>query len=158
MPADVAVAVVGGLAGDLAGRTLLDCTVPMAPGTGGPVVTTSGGGDSIAVRLAAAAPGARVAKVFGICHESIWTMPHPAFVGMPLTVPFCADSQGAVELVTALVESMGCTAASCGGLERAGLLESAAVFAIGVWWDGGEARYAFPAPALAPGAVDDEQL
>ncbi|MEE1822279.1 NAD(P)-binding domain-containing protein [Streptomyces sp. BE20] len=158
LPAEVAAEVVAGLAGDLAGRTVLDCTVPMAPGSGGPVLTTAGGGDSMAVRLAAAAPGARVAKVFGICHESIWTMPRPAFEGVSLTVPFCADAPAAAELVTELVASMGCTAVRCGGLERAALLEAAAVFAIGVWWDGGEARHAFPAPPLAPGAVDDEQV
>ncbi|MEV7617652.1 hypothetical protein [Streptomyces sp. NPDC089799] len=35
------------------------------------------------------------------------------------------------------------------------LLEAPAVFAIGVRWSGAEARFAFPVPALAPGAVED---
>ncbi|MFJ3789561.1 NADPH-dependent F420 reductase [Kitasatospora sp. NPDC090091] len=158
VPAGAASRVVGALAAELTGRTVLDCTVPMAPGPDGPVVTTSGGPDSVAARLAAAAPGARVAKVFGICHESIWTLDRPAFDGAPLAVPFCTDDPAAAALVTELVSSMGCTPLPCGGLARAGLLESAAVLAIGIWWSGGEARHAFPAPALAPGAVDDEQL
>ncbi|MFJ2577664.1 hypothetical protein [Kitasatospora aureofaciens] len=43
-----------------------------------------------------------------------------------------------------------------GGRDRAALLEATAVLAIGVWWSGGEERHAFPSPALAPGAVDDD--
>ncbi|MEY2229301.1 MULTISPECIES: hypothetical protein [Streptomyces] len=94
--------------------------------------------------------------MFGICHESIWTLPRPAFEGAPLAVPFCADAPDAATLTAALITSMGCSPLPCGGLSRAALLESAAVLAVGVWWSGGEARHVFPSPALAPGAVDDE--
>ncbi|MFF7991299.1 NADPH-dependent F420 reductase [Kitasatospora xanthocidica] len=157
VPADAAVPVVTALAAELAGRTLLDCTVPMAPGVGGPHLITAGPADSVAARLSAAAPAAGVAKVFGICHESIWTLPRPAFEGgAPLGVPYCADDPADAALVTGLVTSMGCVPVPCGGLARAGLLEATAVFAIGVWWSGGEARHAFPSPALAPGATDDD--
>ncbi|MFG2842018.1 NADPH-dependent F420 reductase [Kitasatospora sp. NPDC048296] len=155
VPAEAALSLVAPLAGELAGRTLLDCTVPMAPGAHGPVLTTAGAGDSVARRLAAVAPDARVAKVFGICHESIWSMPRPDFEGAPLGVPYCADGPEAGAVVAGLVASMGCTPVDCGGLDRAGLLEAAAVFAVGVWWSGGEARHVFPSPALAPGAQDD---
>ncbi|MEU6232201.1 NAD(P)-binding domain-containing protein [Kitasatospora sp. NPDC047058] len=158
VPAGVAAGLVGSLAAELAGRTVLDCTVPMAPGPDGPVLSTTGGRDSGAARLAAAAPGARVVKVFGVCHESIWTLPQPVFGGAPLAVPFCTDDPGAAALVAELVTSMGGSPLPCGGLDRAGLLEAAAVFAIGVWWSGAEARHVFPAPALAPGAVDDDHL
>ncbi|WP_431042860.1 NAD(P)-binding domain-containing protein [Streptomyces sp. P1-3] len=155
VPADAAPLLAKELAPQLAGRTLLDCTVPMAPGADGPALTTAGGTDSVAARLAAAAPEAHVAKVFGICHESIWTLPRPAFEGAPLAVPFCADAPSAAALASELITSMGCAPMPCGGLDRAALLEATAVFAIGVWWSGGEARHAFPAPALAPGAIDD---
>ncbi|MER7583081.1 NAD(P)-binding domain-containing protein [Kitasatospora sp. NPDC097691] len=158
VPADAAVPVVGPLAADLAGRTLLDCTVPMAPGAGGPHLTTAGTADSVAARLAATAPAARVAKAFGICHESIWTLSRPAFEGgAPLGVPYCADDPAAAALVADLVVSMDCVPVHCGGLDRAGLLEATAVFAIGVWWSGGEARRVFPSPALAPGVTDDDE-
>ncbi|CAM5309497.1 NAD(P)-binding domain-containing protein [Streptomyces viridifaciens] len=157
LPATAAVPVVGSLAGELAGRVLLDCTVPMAPGADGPALTTAGARDSVARRLASAAPAARVVKVFGICHESIWSLPRPSFEGAPLGVPYCADDQGTGDLTADLVGSMGCVPVHCGGLDRAGLLEAAAVFAIGVWWSGGEARHVFPSPALAPGAVDDAE-
>ncbi|WP_432038544.1 NADPH-dependent F420 reductase [Streptomyces cucumeris] len=156
VPADIAPSLAAELAPALSGRTVLDCTVPMAPGADGPALTTAGGTDSIALHLAAAAPDAHVAKVFGIPHESIWTLTRPAFEAVPLTVPFCADAPSATALTTELITSMGCTPLPCGGLHRAALLEAAAVFAIGVWWSGAEARHAFPAPALAPGAVDDE--
>ncbi|MEV6205506.1 NAD(P)-binding domain-containing protein [Kitasatospora sp. NPDC051914] len=156
LPAEAAPQVVEGLAQHLAGRTLLDCTVPMAPGAAGPVLTTAGGRDSVAARLAAAAPDARVAKAFGICHESIWTLPRPEFGGAALAVPYCADDPAAVVLTADLIGSMGCTPLPCGGLDRAALLEATAVLAIGIWWSGAETRHAFPAPALAPGAVDDE--
>ncbi|MFF7129832.1 NADP oxidoreductase [Streptomyces sp. NPDC008240] len=144
------------LAADLAGRTVLDRTVPTRPSSnGGPVLCTAGGSDSAALRVAAAAPHSHVARAFGICHESIWTLPQPAFEGAPLAVPFCRDAPAAEALTRELITSMGCTPLPCGGLERAALLEAAAVFAVGVWWSGSEVRHAFPAPALAPGAVDD---
>ncbi|MCB5183072.1 NAD(P)-binding domain-containing protein, partial [Streptomyces sp. SMC 277] len=136
VPAHAAPELAGQLAPELAGRTVLDCTVPMAPGPAGPALTTSGGADSVAARIAAAAPGARVAKVFGICHESIWTLKAPVFEGAPLAVPFCAGDESAAALVARLVTSMGCTPLPCGDLSRAPLLEAAAVFAIGVWWSG----------------------
>ncbi|MFE2288685.1 NADPH-dependent F420 reductase [Streptomyces sp. NPDC059443] len=148
VPADVAADVVGPL--DLTGRVLLDCTVPMARGEAGPVLTDHG-----AHRLAEAAPGAHLVKVFGLVHESIWTMDKPSFEGAPLAVPFCTDSPEAVRVTTALITGMGCTPLPCGGLDRATLLEATAVLAIGVWWQGGETRFAFPTPALAPGATDD---
>ncbi|MGG7576035.1 NADPH-dependent F420 reductase [Streptomyces sirii] len=63
VPADTAPRLAGELAADLAGRTVLDCTVPMRPSSdGGPVLSTAGGTDSAALRIAAAArpgPGPR---------------------------------------------------------------------------------------------------
>ncbi|MFF2044534.1 NAD(P)-binding domain-containing protein [Kitasatospora sp. NPDC058170] len=157
VPAGAAPGLAAELAPALAGRTVLDCTVPMAPGPGGPALTTAGGTDSVAAQLAAAAPAARVAKVFGVCHESIWTLPRPVFEGAPLAVPFCTDAPAAAALTAELITSMGCVPLACGGLDRAAVLEAAAVFAVGVWWSGGEARHVFPSPALAPGAVDDDE-
>ncbi|MFK0258307.1 hypothetical protein [Streptomyces sp. NPDC090445] len=126
----------------------------MSPGADGPALTT-GGATSVARLIADAAPGAHVVKAFGVCHESIWTLDRSAFEGAPLAVPFCTDQPGAATRVAELIASMGCTPLPCGGIDRAALLEATAVFAIGVWWSGAEARFAFPAPALAPGAVDD---
>ncbi|MEU7067297.1 NAD(P)-binding domain-containing protein [Streptomyces sp. NPDC046161] len=154
VPAGVAAQLAEELAPLLAGRTVIDCTVPMAPGAEGPALTT-GGATSVARLIADAAPGAHVVKAFGVCHESIWTLDRPAFEGAPLAVPFCTDQPEAAKRVTEIITSMDCSPLPCGGLDRAALLEATAVFAVGVWWSGAEARFAFPAPALAPGAVDD---
>ncbi|MET9323305.1 NAD(P)-binding domain-containing protein [Streptomyces sp. NPDC003038] len=154
VPAGAAPQLAKELATLLAGRTVIDCTVPMAPGEDGPALTT-GGATSVAQLIADAAPGALVVKAFGVCHESIWSLDRPAFEGAPLAVPFCTDQPGAATRVAEIITSMDCTPLPCGGLDRAALLEATAVFAVGVWWSGAEARFAFPAPALAPGAVDD---
>ncbi|MFJ9765569.1 NADPH-dependent F420 reductase [Streptomyces erythrochromogenes] len=154
VPADVAAQLARELAPLLVGRTVIDCTVPMAPGEDGPILAT-GGTTSIAQLIADAAPGAHVVKAFGVCHESIWTLDRPAFEGAPLAVPFCTDQPAAATRMAEIIASMGCTPLPCGGLDRAALLEATAVFAVGVWWSGAEARFAFPAPALAPGTVDD---
>ncbi|MFI0203845.1 MULTISPECIES: ISL3 family transposase [Streptomyces] len=45
--------------------------------------------------------------------------------------------------------------AAAGALQAVQVADRWHLFAIGVWWSGAEARFAFPAPALAPGAVDD---
>ncbi|MFF8833115.1 NADPH-dependent F420 reductase [Streptomyces sp. NPDC015131] len=154
VPAGAAPQLAKELAPLLAGRTVIDCTVPMAPGEDGPALTT-GGSTSVARLIAEAAPDAHVVKAFGLCHESIWSLDRPAFEGSPLAVPFCTDQPGAATRVTEIITSMQCTPLPCGGLDRAALLEATAVFAIGVWWSGAEARFAFPAPALAPGTIDD---
>ncbi|MFI6347870.1 NADPH-dependent F420 reductase [Streptomyces sp. NPDC050560] len=143
VPAQVAPTLVRELARPLAGRTLVDCTNPVEPGPGGLVLTT-GAGDPLALRLAQAAPGARVAKAFNLCHADVWGRPGARYEGVPLTVPLCADDPGARADVSALVESAGWVPAVVGGLAQAAHLEAAAAFAIAVWRSGGQPRHAFP--------------
>ncbi|TQS30748.1 NADPH-dependent F420 reductase [Microbispora sp. KK1-11] len=143
VPAGVAPRLVGGLAAVLAGRTVVDCSNPIEPGDDGPALTT-GGTTSVARLMADAAPDAHVVKAFNLCHDSIWTLPRPAFEGVPLAVPFCGDDPVSLGRVAALVTSMGCTPMPCGGLSRAVHIEATAAFAIGVWWSGAEPRSAFP--------------
>ncbi|WP_323136110.1 NAD(P)-binding domain-containing protein [Streptomyces sp. NBC_01481] len=107
VPADAAPQLAKELAHLLAGRTLIDCTVPMAPGADGPALTTGGGATSVAWLVADAAPGAHVVKAFGVCHDSIWTLDRPVFEGAPLAVPFCTDQPGAATRVAELIASMG---------------------------------------------------
>ncbi|KPH99844.1 hypothetical protein OV450_0692 [Actinobacteria bacterium OV450] len=105
VPADTAPQLAGEPAHVPAGRTLIDCTVPMAPGADGPALTT-GGATSVARLIADAAPGAGVVQAFGVCHEGIWALDRPAFEGAPPAVPFCADQPGATARVADLA-SMG---------------------------------------------------
>nr|BFE60768.1 NAD(P)-binding domain-containing protein [Dactylosporangium thailandense] len=142
VPAPAAPLVAADLAGTLARRIVLDCTNPVEPGPEGPMLT-----GSVPARIAEAAPEAAVVKAFNVCHASIWTLDPPVFEGVPLTVPYCAATRPAGERVAALIASMGCTAADCGGLDRAPYLEATAALAIGVWFAGGSVRAAFPEPA-----------
>lgn len=149
VPAGAAPRLVNGLAADLAGRTVVDCSNPLRPGDDGPVLTT-GGTTSVARLMADAAPGVHVVKAFNLCHDSIWTLPRPAFEGVALAVPFCGDDQVSLDRTAALITSMGCTPMPCGGLSRAVYVEAAAAFAIGAWRSGAEPRFAFPASERAP--------
>ncbi|MGW3565995.1 NADPH-dependent F420 reductase [Streptomyces sp. NPDC000941] len=149
VPAEAAAELVKGFADVLDGRTVIDCTNPLVPTDDGLTLST-GGTTSIARRMAEAAPGAHVVKAFNLCHDSIWTLPHPTFEGAPLAVPYCGDDPGALDRTAALITSMGCTPIPCGGLARAVYVEATAALAIGMWMNGAEPRFAFPVPMAAP--------
>lgn len=150
VPAAEAPQLVGGLAGCLAGRTVIDCTNPVVPTSDGLMLNT-GGTTSVARQLAAAAPDAHVVKAFNLCHASIWTLCPPTFEDVPLAVPYCADHAEAATASETLISSIGCTPAPCGGLARAAYLEATAALAIGLWWAGQQPRRAFPSLAETHG-------
>lgn len=143
VPAGAAPALAREHAGALAGRTVVDCTNPLAPGPGG-VMLTTGAGESVAGLIGAAAPGAHVVKAFNLAHVSMWNHPAGAFGPIPPAVPFCADDPGAVGHVTELITGMGWSPMPAGGLDRAAYVEATAAFVIGVWWAGGSPALAFP--------------
>ena len=149
VPATDAPQLVGGLASSLAGRTVIDCTNPLAS-SGDGLMLNIDGATSVARELAAAAPDALVVKAFNLCHMSIWTLRPPIFEDVPLAVPYCADHPTAAAATQTLISSIGCTPAPCGGLARAAYLEATAALAIGLWWAGGQPRAAFPSLAEAP--------
>jgi len=149
VPATDAPQLVGGLASSLAGRTVIDCTNPLAS-SGDGLMLNIDGATSVARELAAAAPDALVVKAFNLCHMSIWTLRPPIFEDVPLAVPYCADHPTAAAATQTLISSIGCTPAPCGGLARAAYLEATAALAIGLWWAGGHPRAAFPSLAEAP--------
>ncbi|MFH8578675.1 NAD(P)-binding domain-containing protein [Streptomyces zaomyceticus] len=129
VPYAAAVGVVSALADAVRGRTLIDCTNPVAPG----FVLETRGGPSAAERIATAAPGASVVKAFNLCHESVWRLTPPVFDGRPLAVPLCGDDVPALDTVRLLVRDLGCVPVDGGGLDRAALLEATAALLIGLW-------------------------
>ncbi|MEU1286764.1 NAD(P)-binding domain-containing protein [Kitasatospora sp. NPDC005856] len=129
VPYAAAVGVAAGLGDTVRGRTLIDCTNPVAPG----FLLETGGGPSAAERIAAAVPAASVVKGFNLCHESVWSLTPPVFGGRPLAVPLCGDDAAALATVRGLVRDLGCEPVNGGGLHRAGLLEATAAFLIGLW-------------------------
>jgi predicted dinucleotide-binding enzyme len=139
--------------GTLRGRVLIDCVNATSPPD---FALKTGDGPSVAQRVAALAPGARVVKAFNLCHESVWRLTPPAFGGRPLGVPVCGDDAEAVATAGALITEMGCEPLHGGGLERAGLLEATAAFALGVYFGGarpGDPRAMFPPFEVATGGV-----
>ncbi|MFI2606648.1 NADPH-dependent F420 reductase [Kitasatospora sp. NPDC018619] len=148
VPYAAAVGVVSALADAVRGRTLVDCTNPVAPG----FALETRGGPSAAERIATAAPGASVVKAFNLCHESVWGRTPPVFDGRPLLVPLCGDDAPAVETVRQLVRDLGCVPVDGGGLDRAGLLEATAAFLIGLWVGEGADAQAIAPPLEYAGA------
>ncbi|WP_052847129.1 NAD(P)-binding domain-containing protein [Streptomyces avicenniae] len=132
---------VGAGGGALAGRTVIDCTVPLVPGT---LTLSTAGGPPMAARIAAAAPGAHVVKAFTFAPAAVWTGGPPVFDGDPLGVPLCGDDPGALATVGRLVADLGAAPVPGGGLERAALAEAASAFMIGLWAAGADARTVLP--------------
>jgi 8-hydroxy-5-deazaflavin:NADPH oxidoreductase len=108
------------------------------------------GGPSAARRIADAT-GARVVKAFNMCHESVWRMAPPAFGGRPLGVPLCGDDEDALAAVRTLVTDLGCVPMNGGGLERAGLMEAATAFVVGLLVAGEDPSAMLPPPGHAGG-------
>ncbi|WP_037315805.1 NADPH-dependent F420 reductase [Amycolatopsis orientalis] len=130
------VAEVVAAAGDLAGKTLIDCTNAVAPGA---VLTVP----DQAARIALAAKDAHVVKAFNLCPVEVWRMTPPVFGGRPLAVPLCGSPE-AVATVSELVRDLGCTPLAAGGLDRAELMEATMAFMVGLWFDGHDAQACFP--------------
>jgi predicted dinucleotide-binding enzyme len=112
--------------GPLRGRTVLDCVNAVVP----PGATL--------------ATGANVVKAFNLCHDSVWRRRPPHFDGRPLAVPICGDDAAALATARSLVTDLGCEPVDAGGLDRAGLLEATAAFAIGLYLGGADPRSVFP--------------
>ncbi|WP_067461457.1 NADPH-dependent F420 reductase [Actinomadura macra] len=134
-------------AGPLAGRVLVDCVNPMEP----PFERLKTAGGPSVARWIADATGARVVKAFSMCHESVWRMTPPTFGGRPLGVPLCGDDADALTVVRALVADLGCVPLDGGSLERAGLLEAATAFVVGLWVAGEDPATMLPPPEYAGG-------
>lgn len=67
-------------------------------------------------------------------------------------MPICGDDPAAVLLVAGLAEDLRLVPILAGGLHRARYLEATAVFTVGLWFAGYDARAAFP-PVEAAFAV-----
>ncbi|WP_327091614.1 NADP oxidoreductase [Nonomuraea sp. NBC_01738] len=141
LPFRVVPEVLEGLDDRLRGRTLIDCTngVDM--------------GEFVRPMAADVAriSGAHVVKAFNLCHVDVWRMEPPVFGGRPLAVPLCGDDERALAAARALAADLGCEPFYAGGLERAGLAESAMAFLVGLWFRGLDAQAVIPPLAYAEG-------
>lgn len=133
--------------GTLRGRTVVDCVNGVRhPGA----VLATGDGPSVAMSIGART-GAHIVKAFNLCHDSVWRRRPPHFGGRPLAVPVCGDDAEALARVRTLVTALGSEPVDAGGLDRAGILEAVAAFAIGLYFGGADPRAVFPPLEYAAG-------
>jgi 8-hydroxy-5-deazaflavin:NADPH oxidoreductase len=127
----------GAADGTLSGRTLIDCTNPIAEAEGFRLVTADR--PSMA-RQIAELTGANVVKAFNLCHSSVYAMTPPVFADGPLGIPLCGDDEQARAVVRRLVSQMGAAPLDVGGLDRAGQLEATAATVIAILAQGSDPR------------------
>jgi len=108
--------VLGRYADQLAGRTVVDITNPVDPGTYAPLTVAAG---SAAQEIAARAPGARVVKAFNT------TFAGALADGRPLDVFVASDHEEAKDAVRRLAEGGGLRVLDAGPLAHARQLEGA---------------------------------
>lgn len=109
-------------AGDLSGKVLLDCTNPLKPDLSGlEVDTTTSGGE----RVAQAAPGAKVVKIFNTTGSA--NMANPNYGGMKVTMLYAGDDAGAKQIAAQLAADVGFEPVDAGPLSSARMLEPMAL-------------------------------
>ena len=108
--------------GSLAGKIVIDCTNPFAPGLTGLDAPAGGSG---AEAVASWAPGARVVKAFNTTGFNI--MANPAFPEGPATMFYCGDDASAKRAVHGLAAELGFDPIDAGPLSRARVLENMAL-------------------------------
>jgi predicted dinucleotide-binding enzyme len=108
-------------AGDFAGRALIDATNPIGPG----FALTHGHEDSGAEQVARWAKGARVVKAFNT--TGVENMSDPRYGDAKAAMFVCGDDEGACALALGLAKDLGFDAVRVGGLEKARVLEPAAM-------------------------------
>jgi NADPH-dependent F420 reductase len=122
-------------AGELRGKTVIDCTNPLKPDVSGLEVgfTTSG-----AERVAQWAKGARVFKAFNTTGSN--NMADPVINGIRTVMFVCGDDETAKPVVMQLAADIGFDAVDAGKLEQARLLEPWAMLWISLAYQGGLGR------------------
>jgi predicted dinucleotide-binding enzyme len=83
---------------------------------------------SLAERLAADAPGARVVKAFNTMASQVIELDYDKLAQRRISVFLCSDDAQAKAVVKGLAEELGFAGVDCGELERARLVESVGDF------------------------------
>jgi hypothetical protein len=107
------------LAGELAGKVLVDCTNPVGPGLSHGLRSERSGSEL----FQALVPEARVVKAFSIYgYENLADPSYPGYAVRP-TMLFCGDDAGGKALVAQLIDAVGFDPLDVGGLVQALHLE-----------------------------------
>jgi hypothetical protein len=111
--------ILAGIAGELAGKILIDCTNPVGPGLSHGLRSAQSGSEMVQ-KLA---PGAKVVKAFSIYgFENFENSAYPAYSVKPAMM-FCGDDAEAKKTAAALITELGWEPLDVGGLEQALHLE-----------------------------------
>ncbi len=112
-------AVLGGLAAELAGKVLVDCTNPVGPGLSHGLRSEKSG----SAWIQSLVPAAKVVKAFSVYgFENFEDNAYPGY-GVKPAMLFCGDDASAKEKVGALIAALGWEPLDVGGLEQALHLE-----------------------------------
>jgi predicted dinucleotide-binding enzyme len=126
-------------AGNLTGKTVIDCTNPLLPDLSGLAV---GFTTSAAEEIAKLIPGARVVKCFNT--TGVGNFAQPEFGGEKASMFFCGDDASAKATVAELGEQLGFDMVDAGPLSQARYLEPMALLWITMALKyGGTTRSAF---------------
>ncbi len=112
------------LAGDCAGKLIIDCTNPLKPDLSGLMTE----GTSAAEQIAAWLPHAHVVKAFNTASTKVMIDPH--FSGGPATMFYCGDHAEAKATAQTLIGEIGFAPVDTGPLLHARHLESLAMLYI----------------------------
>jgi len=111
--------VLKGVAAELKGKVLVDCTNPVGPGLTHKLKSVISGSEMVQNLV----PETRVVKAFSIYgYENFEDNAYPAFDVKPAMM-FCGNDAGAKRTVAGLIEQLGWEALDVGGLEQALHLE-----------------------------------
>jgi len=105
------------VAGNLAGKVVLDCTNPLKPDLSGLEMGTTSGGEQVAQ----AAPGAKVVKIFNTTGAG--NMANPNYGGTKVTMLHAGDDAGAKQIAARLAADLGFDPVDAGPLSSSRMLE-----------------------------------
>jgi hypothetical protein len=111
--------ILAGLAAELAGKVLIDCTNPVGPGLSHSLKSAQSGSQTVQTL----APGAKVVKAFSIYgFENFENSAYPGYNVKPVLM-FCGDDEAAKAAAAGLISQLGWEPLDVGGLEQALHLE-----------------------------------
>jgi predicted dinucleotide-binding enzyme len=126
-------------AGDISGKTVIDCTNPLLPDLAGLAVGLT---TSAAEEIAKLVPASKVVKSFNTLGAS--NLANPEFGGVKASMFFCGDDASAKAIVAELGKQLGLDMVDAGPLSQARYLEPMAFLWISMAMKyGGSARSAF---------------
>jgi predicted dinucleotide-binding enzyme len=126
-------------AGELIGKTVIDCTNPLLPDLSGLALgTTTSAGEEVAKLV----PAAKVVKCFNTLGAANFA--DPLFAGVKASMFYCGDDAGAKQIVGELGNQLGFDMIDAGPLSQARWLEAMAILWITMAHKyGGSQRSAF---------------